>query len=65
MLRALLHGNAIDTPRFNGVIKAGTLASASGQLASLDGMPHLYLVLWDEDVSGYFTLQDLGGTSSG
>ena len=39
---------AIDTPRFNGVIKAGTLASTSGQLASLDSMPHLYLVLWDE-----------------
>ena len=39
---------AIDTPRFNGVIKAGTLASTSGQLASLDAMPNLYLVLWDE-----------------
>ena len=43
---------AIDTPRFNGVIKAGTLARASGQLASLDGMPHLYLVLWDETSRG-------------
>ena len=41
---------AIDTPRFNGVIKAGTLASTSGRLASLDSMPHLYLVLWDETV---------------
>ena len=39
---------AIDTPRFNGVIKAGTLASTSGNLASLDAMPHIYLVLWDE-----------------
>ena len=39
---------AIDTPRFNNVIKAGTLATTSGQLASLDKMPHLYLVLWDE-----------------
>ena len=39
---------AIDTPRFNGVIKAGTLAGTSGRLASLDAMPHLYLVLWDE-----------------
>lgn len=40
--------NAIDTPRFNGVIKAGTKSETSGQLESLDGMPHLYLVLWDE-----------------
>ena len=39
---------AIDTPRFNGVIKAGTLADTSGRLASLDSMPHIYLVLWDE-----------------
>lgn len=39
---------AIDTPRFNNVIKAGTQATTSGQLASLDEMPHLYLVLWDE-----------------
>ena len=39
---------AIDTPRFNGVIKAGTLSSVSGRLESLDAMPHLYLVLWDE-----------------
>ena len=38
---------AIDTPRFNGVIKAGTLAKTSGQMTSLDTMPHLYLVLWD------------------
>ena len=44
--------NAIDTPRFNGVIKAGTLAQSSGQLASLDGMPHLYLVLWDTTSRG-------------
>ena len=43
---------AIDTPRFNGVIKAGTLAQASGQLASLDSMPHLYFVLWDETSRG-------------
>ena len=39
--------NAIDTPRFNGVIKAGTKATVSGTLGSLDNMPHLYLVLWD------------------
>lgn len=41
---------AIDTPRFNGVIKAGTQANTSGRLASLNSMPHLYLVLWDETV---------------
>lgn len=39
---------AIDTPRFNGVIKAGTQASTSGQMSSLDAIPYLYLVLWDE-----------------
>jgi hypothetical protein len=39
---------AIDTPRFNGVIKAGTKSETSGRLESLDEMPHLYLVLWDE-----------------
>jgi hypothetical protein len=38
---------AIDTPRFNGVIKAGTKAEAAGTMASLDGMPHLYFALWD------------------
>ena len=38
---------AIDRPRFNGVIKAGTLAARSGSMASLDLMPHLYFVLWD------------------
>lgn len=39
---------AIDTPRFNGVIKAGTKSSVSDKMDSLDEMPHLYLVLWDE-----------------
>ena len=39
---------AIDTPRFNGVLKAGTKAHSSGKLESLDKMPHLYFVLWDE-----------------
>jgi hypothetical protein len=39
---------AIDTPRFNGVLKAGTRAATSGSIDSLDGMPHLYFVLWDE-----------------
>jgi hypothetical protein len=43
---------AIDTPRFNGVIKAGTKAGTSGKLESLDSMPHLYLVLWDETARG-------------
>ncbi len=41
---------AIDTPRFNGVIKAGTKSSTSGKIESVDEMPHLYLVLWDETV---------------
>lgn len=41
---------AIDTPRFNGVIKAGTKALTSDKIDSLNEMPHLYLVLWDETV---------------
>lgn len=39
--------SAIDTPRFNGVIKAGTQAAHSDRIESLDDMPHLYFVLWD------------------
>ena len=38
---------AIDTPRFNGVIKAGTKSVTAGTLASLDTMPYLFFVLWD------------------
>ncbi len=38
---------AIDTPRFNGVIKAGTKAKFSDRIESLDDMPYLFLVLWD------------------
>lgn len=38
---------AIDTPRFNGVIKAGTQSETAGKLESLDSMPYLFLVLWD------------------
>lgn len=42
--------SAIDTPRFNGVIKAGTKAATSDSIQSLDSMPFLYFVLWDETV---------------
>ena len=38
---------AIDTPRFNGVLKAGTQADTAGRIESLDGVPYLFLVLWD------------------
>jgi hypothetical protein len=38
---------AIDTPRFNGVIKAGTKAKTAGKMESLDSLPYLFLVLWD------------------
>ncbi len=38
---------AIDTPRFNNVIKAGTKSATAGRLESLDGMPFLFFVLWD------------------
>lgn len=40
---------AIDTPRFNGVIKAGTKSATSGKLESLDAMPYLFFVLWDNE----------------
>jgi hypothetical protein len=38
---------AIDVPRFNGVVKAGTKAATAGKLQSLDKVPYLFLVLWD------------------
>ncbi len=40
---------AIDTPRFNGVIKAGTKGRGAGTIASLDSMPYLFFVLWDNE----------------
>jgi hypothetical protein len=40
--------SAIDTPRFNGVIKAGRKADDGNDITCLDSMPHLYFVLWDE-----------------
>jgi hypothetical protein len=42
--------SAIDKPRFNGVIKAGTKALTSDSIESLDAMPYLYFVLWDETI---------------
>lgn len=39
---------AIDTPRFNGVIKAGTKSAVSGSMSYLDGVPNLFFVLWDQ-----------------
>ncbi|SHO51759.1 MamI family restriction endonuclease [Desulfopila aestuarii] len=39
--------DAIDTPRFNGCIKAGTQADVANSLASLDKMPYLFFVMWD------------------
>lgn len=38
---------AIDTPRFNGVIKAGTKSTLSNNMTYLDSVPNLYMVLWD------------------
>lgn len=43
---------AIDTPRFNGAVKAGTLADYSDSIDSLDDQPFLFLVLWDHTASG-------------
>lgn len=51
-VKAAITWEAIDTPRFNGVIKAGTQARTSGQLSSLDKMPRLFLVLWDQTAQG-------------
>lgn len=42
---------AIDTPRFNGVLKSGRVGEP-GSIACLDGMPFLFLVLWDNEPSG-------------
>lgn len=38
---------AIDTPRFNGVLKAGTKAAHSDKIESLNKQPFLFFVLWD------------------
>lgn len=43
---------AIDTPRFNGCIKAGTKSKISGRLESLDETPYLFFVLWDYEPVG-------------
>ncbi|MGP4947694.1 MULTISPECIES: MamI family restriction endonuclease [Bacillus] len=40
---------AIDTPRFNGVIKSGTKSTLSGKMEFLDTMPYLFFVLWDNE----------------
>lgn len=42
---------AIDTPRFNGCIKAGTQSSTAGCIESLDSAPYLFFVLWDKAAS--------------
>lgn len=38
---------AIDSPRFNGCIKAGTLSPYANNMSYLDRTPHLFFVLWD------------------
>lgn len=41
---------AIDTPRFNGVLKTGRLSKTSRTLddvTALDSMPYLFFVMWD------------------
>ena len=43
--------NAIDTPRFNGVIPAGRISATSKKpldVSALDNIPYLFFVLWDE-----------------
>jgi len=46
-VKAALVWDAIDTPRFNGVLKAKTKATTAGKLESLDLTPRLFFVLWD------------------
>lgn len=41
--------DAIDTPRFNGVIKYGTKSTVSGKMEYLDNLPFLFFVLWDKE----------------
>ncbi|NRD50858.1 MamI family restriction endonuclease [Corallococcus exiguus] len=48
-VKAACTWHAIDTPRFNGVLKAGTKAVTSNDIASLQSMPHLFFVLWDHN----------------
>jgi len=46
-IKGAITWEAIDTPRFNGVIKAGTQAATAGRIESLNETPHIFLVLWD------------------
>ncbi len=39
---------AIDTPRFNGCIKAGR-KTAESSVETLDEVPHLFFVMWDSE----------------
>jgi len=39
---------AIDTPRFNGCLKAGRKGEPGG-IHTLDDMPHLFFVMWDTE----------------
>lgn len=45
---------AIDKPRFNNVIKAGTKSATSGMIETLDRQPYLFLVLWDQTIDSDF-----------
>lgn len=40
---------AIDTPRFNGVLKAGTKSKHSGKISFLDDVPYIFFALWDKN----------------
>lgn len=39
--------DAIDKPRFNGCLKAGTKSSTANSLKSLNDVPFLFFVMWD------------------
>jgi hypothetical protein len=39
--------DAIDKPRFNGVLKAGRIGTDHISISSLNDMPYIFFVLWD------------------
>lgn len=56
---------AIDTPRFNGVIKSGTHANYSDSMAYLDNTPFLFPGLMGHRPCRPTSLSYLGGSAAG
>ena len=51
-VKAANYWKAIDKPRFNGVVRAGRKGAKNESVASLDTVPFLYFVLWDNVPGG-------------